>query len=182
MYGWVLPVIALLVGAFPLALTAAQSAPWSLVQSSDGVLWVLTDGARHRIAPQPIGDTVLASIPEAAPWDDGAMVASGLTGQPAIQPTLTPEQQAQAFAGQCFQIAATADAKSPLPGSTDALRALHQIYLHAAAEAGARGVQCFQWATETVLPKGARLLPGPGSGETAAKGFVAAIQLCIAGQ
>jgi hypothetical protein len=163
-------------------MTAAQSAPWSLAQSSDGVLWVLADGARHRISPQPIGDTVLASIPEGTPWDDGAMVASSSATQQAVQPTLTPEQQAQAFSGQCFQIAVTADAKSPSPGSTDALRTLHQACLLAAAEAGARGVECFQWATETVLPRGARLLPGPGSAEVAAKAFIAAIQGCIANQ
>jgi hypothetical protein len=36
--------------------TGGQAAPWRLLQSSDGMLWVLADGIKHRISPDPWPD------------------------------------------------------------------------------------------------------------------------------
>src|SRR5690349_14450208 len=39
----------------------AQSAPWRIVQSSDGSLYVLKEGARFAVVGEPIGDDELAA-------------------------------------------------------------------------------------------------------------------------
>jgi hypothetical protein len=57
---------ALLVGQTTFVL--AQGAPWRLVHAGDGTLWVIADGARHQITPDPIGDDELAAIPMMDPW------------------------------------------------------------------------------------------------------------------
>jgi hypothetical protein len=61
----------------------AQSAPWQVVQSSDGTLYVLADGVRYHLVPDVIGDDELAALP------DGGVVVGQLLGPPP-QPTTAP--------------------------------------------------------------------------------------------
>jgi hypothetical protein len=73
----------------------AQSATQTLVQAGDGSLWVLISGTKHRIAPAPIDDAVLASLPEGDAWIngqiDGAPPITAVAEVPA--PALAPPAQ-----------------------------------------------------------------------------------------
>jgi len=83
-------VFGLLVGL--VASVAAQGAPWRIVHSSDGTLYVLKDGARFAIVGEEIDDEDLAAYP------DGDAIGSTLllnavrptTQSPAAQPVTQP--------------------------------------------------------------------------------------------
>jgi hypothetical protein len=63
--------------------SSAQSAPWQVVQAGDGMLYLLADGVRYSLIPDPIGDEELAEIP------DGGPVGGQLLGLP-LEPTVVP--------------------------------------------------------------------------------------------
>ena len=81
------------------SMAAAQSAPWRLVQPSDGSLWVIADGVRHRVAPANIADAELAAIPEGGAWSDGSL-ADAPSQQPPTQPGRVAPNEGYSHAAQ----------------------------------------------------------------------------------
>jgi hypothetical protein len=75
--------IAVIAALLAIGTVAAQEAPWRLVQSSDGTLYVIAAGTRHRIVPAAVPDDVIAAIPEGEAWETGAMTAVAPQVQPA---------------------------------------------------------------------------------------------------
>lgn len=64
-------IIVALSAATSLTAVWAQASPPQLYQVSDGSLWVVADGMKHRITPQAVADERLAGVPEGAAWADG---------------------------------------------------------------------------------------------------------------
>ena len=91
-------VVGCLVVAFAVALSfgqaVAQSAAQTLVQASDGSLWVLVTGTKYRIVPAPIDDAVLASLPEGGTWINGQ-----IGGAPAVAAVAQTQAAPPAQAG-----------------------------------------------------------------------------------
>ena len=70
-----------------LATASAQPAPWRLVEATDGALYVIADGVRHRIFPPLVSEEELAAIPEGPPWHGGVMA-----GPAPPAPVAAPEE------------------------------------------------------------------------------------------
>jgi hypothetical protein len=51
----------------------AAEAPWQLIQTNDGTLYVVAAGLRHRIMPATVPDEAVTTIPEGDAWTSGAM-------------------------------------------------------------------------------------------------------------
>lgn len=71
----VLPVAFAVIATWSVASVSAQSAPWRLVQGTDGVLFVIRGELKNRIVPSPMTDADMA-ITEVQPWEDGLMVVA----------------------------------------------------------------------------------------------------------
>jgi hypothetical protein len=85
--------LVLAVTAAATAVSVAQPAPWRIVQSGDGSLYLLAAGQRFSLEPDPIGDDELAAFADGG--DLGSSLpspASGL-GAPPV-PTGAPEKLA----------------------------------------------------------------------------------------
>jgi hypothetical protein len=51
----------------------AEELPWGLIQGSDGTLYVVTAGMRHRVVPAIAPDEVIARLPEGEAWETGVL-------------------------------------------------------------------------------------------------------------
>ena len=63
--------IGLIVAALSTSAAHGLEAPWGLVQTGDGTLYVVAGGIRHRITPVTIPDDLIAAIPEGDAWEQG---------------------------------------------------------------------------------------------------------------
>ena len=82
-----------LVGLLIVGSVSAQEAPWRLVQTSDGTLYVVAAGVRHRITPAALPDGVVAAISEGAAWEAGTL---GDAPQPPVDTAAAGAPQAAA--------------------------------------------------------------------------------------
>lgn len=81
-------IVAVFAGLLIVGSVSAQEAPWRLVQSEDGTLYVIAGGNRHRIVPAPISGAELGAIAESQAWEDGNMIVE--SAAPAVPPVPAP--------------------------------------------------------------------------------------------
>jgi hypothetical protein len=83
-----------LVAALSTSAAHGLEAPWGLVQTGDGTLYVVAGGTRHRITPVAVPEDIIAAIPEGDAWEQGripgAPAASVETFTLATAPLLAP--------------------------------------------------------------------------------------------
>jgi hypothetical protein len=129
----------------PLAIqvVSAQSAPWMLLQSPDGTLWIVADGTRHRATPLVVDDATVAIYPEAAPW----IGQLGAAAPEHVAVAATPAPLAYDAAVECARLSADISATSFMGGR--AAQEFQDLCLQLAAQYGARGVQCLEVAFRT---------------------------------
>src|SRR5438067_12632329 len=93
--------IPLLIGALMLGLAvgvAAEGAAWRIVQTADGTVYLLKDGARYAIVGDEIGDDELAAYAEAEPIGSALLLSALAPSAQAPAAQVVIQQQAVAEA------------------------------------------------------------------------------------
>jgi hypothetical protein len=92
---WTRALIGLVTAGLLTTAASAQELPWGLIQTSDGTLYVVAAGLRHRVVPAMAPDEIVATIPEGAAWEGGVLADAPavpiqgltLTSGPLLAPT-----------------------------------------------------------------------------------------------
>jgi hypothetical protein len=72
---------------------AAQPAPWRLVQANDGTLYLLAEGQRFTLDPDPISDDEVANLPDGGHIGSVLLAAAPVAGTGASPGSTTPVAQ-----------------------------------------------------------------------------------------